>query len=182
LFVYGERFTGECGFIHLEIVNGAESEISGYLVAALEKDDVSGDDLFRRDAEAVAVSADGGFSDDQTCEGFDGFFCFGFLNEADDGVDEDDGENDDGVHPFLEGGGGEDGCQEDVNERLVELVEEAFPGGDSGFGTNSVGAKGLMAQGGFCAAESVLKVGLQELLSFRDGEMMKGGCGEGGHQ
>lgn len=78
----------------MEVIDIEQAEVSRDAVAALEEDDIAGDELGGGDAEAAAVAADGGLSEDHSIEGIDGFFGFGLLDKTDDGVDEYDAEDD----------------------------------------------------------------------------------------
>lgn len=172
VFVCGEGFAGEGGFVAAEVVGDEEAEVRGDAVAGLEEDEVAGDDVCGGEADFFSAAADGGFGEDEAVEGVDGFFGFGFLEVADDGVCEDDGEDDAAIDPFVEVCGDGDGGEEDVDEGLVELEEEALPCGGAAACGHGVWAEVGEAVGGVLGIEASGWVCLEEACGFRVVEVM----------
>ena len=91
----------------------------------------------------------------------EGFFGFAFLDDADEGVDEDDTEDDAGVDPLAEEGGADGGGEEDVDEDVVELEEEAFEEGVVRGRGELVGSMLLETRGGLGRGESIFRIRCQ---------------------
>jgi hypothetical protein len=95
--------------------------------AGLQQHHVAGDELSRGNPQFLTAAAHRGLGDDHLCQRVDGLFRLRLLMIADDGIDENHSENDRFVHPFTESDRDACGCEQDVNERLVELQKEAHP-------------------------------------------------------
>jgi len=104
-----------------------EPQVGGHAVAGLEQHHVPGHELPGVNAEFVTIATHGGFSSDHSRERLDGFFGLGLLEKTDDGVKDHDAENDRRIHPLAEEGRDANGQQQDVNERLVELLDKLQP-------------------------------------------------------
>jgi len=123
-----DRLAGEGGLVDLEVPGGRQAEIRRDLVPGLEQDDVSGHHLCRRDARLFACPQDRCLGDHGPGKCLHGLDRPRLLDEAYHGVDEDHPEDDPGVDPFLEHGRDDPRSQEDVDQGLVELEEEAEQG------------------------------------------------------
>lgn len=95
-------------------------------------------------------------------EGFKSRFRFFFLNDADDGVEDDDGEDDEAFRPFVEACR-EDGCSdEDEDHGICHVFPDHSEGGFRFFGAEFVAA---------AEAEPLFRFGIAEAVP---------GGGEGG--
>jgi len=115
------RFAGERRFVHLQIPAGKQARVGGHLVAGLKTDNVAHHQMDRIDLEPLAVAQHSGLRGHHLFERFDGFFGLGFLNETDEGVDENDAQNHRRVHPLLQQQGHCTRGQQDVHQRLMKL-------------------------------------------------------------
>ena len=107
----------------------------------MQQHDVAGHKFLGGDAELPAGAAHGAFRGDHAGKGFNGLLRLGFLEIADDGVNQHNGEDDAGVHPFAEERGDTTGGNENVNERLVELLEKLQPLRRAAPGREAIGAE-----------------------------------------
>ncbi len=77
-----------------------EAQVGGDDVARLETDQITGNEFVDRDDLGLAVSGDMGSGGGVAFESFEGLFGTVFLEETQDGVDEDEDKNHDTVKPF----------------------------------------------------------------------------------
>lgn len=142
----------------MEVSDGDQAQIGRDFVAGLEKHEVAGDEFLGGKTEFFAAANDGRLSHHGAGEGGDGVEGFAFLQVPDDRVDQDDAENDGGISPLSERAGNGRSGEEDVDERLMELLEEADKGGGAADGGKAVGAVVTEAGGGLFCRKPVLGV------------------------
>ena len=103
-----------------------QAEVGGYTVAGFEEDDIAGNKKGGVEGLPVAVAQHRGFGGKKRFDGIEGLLGFAFLNNADDAVDQDHSENDAGIGPLPEESRAEGGREEDVDQNIMKLQEEAL--------------------------------------------------------
>jgi hypothetical protein len=114
----------EGGLLDLGASSLQDAHVRGNAVAGLEQDDVPGHEFPGGQFRFLAVPEDYGGRREHAPDGLHGLFRLAFLNEPDQGVDQDDGQDDAHVHPLVEHGREDGGHQQDVDEHVVELAQE----------------------------------------------------------
>jgi hypothetical protein len=112
-------------FLYRHCMRLQKAQISRHLVASLEHDDVAGHQCFRGDAAAFAVANHRGLRCQQAPDRVHRRFRLSFLDEADRGVRDDDGEDDDRVEPFTEQRSNDRAGEQHVDQDVVKLHEHA---------------------------------------------------------
>ncbi len=162
-----ERLAGEGRFVAMEVVDVEEAEIGRHAVAGLEQDHVAGNELRGGHAKLASSATHDGLGGDHATEGFDGLFRPAFLDEADDRVDQDHAEDDAGIDPLGQGRSDAHGGEEDVDQGLVELEEQAFPGGRSAATGDDIGTEALQPFPGFLGRKAVTQVAVEQAGRLR---------------
>jgi hypothetical protein len=93
-------------------------------VAGCERENVAGDDPRGRDRGHLPVAPHRGLGRGQLLEGRDGFLRLEFLVEANDRVEDDNGQDGDAVQHFTEEAGDDTGGDENPDDEALELAEE----------------------------------------------------------
>ena len=96
-----KAFPGQGALINPQLPDPEEAQISRDLVARLQKNDIPRYQILGRDLLPPAFSLHRGATHHGPGQGVDGLERLGFLDEADDRIDQDDPDNDSGFHPFL---------------------------------------------------------------------------------
>lgn len=137
--------------------------------------EVAGDEVFGGDGLFLSVAGDGGLGGEHSGEGSQRLFGFSFLEKADEGVEDDHGENDPGVDPVIQQGGDHGGGEQDVNEDVVELQQEAAKGSDPVLDGQGVGSV-LFAEGdGLLVGQALFGIDLKMFKNIFGGFRMP--CG-----
>lgn len=160
--------TGEGGLHHAQGGGRDQAGVGADLVSLAQDEDVADHELGGGDDQARAVAQHRGGRLGHGGQGGDGVSGLVLLDESEDGVEGDDGDDDDGVHRHALGalqdpgdGGDDDGGQQEVDERIVELAQEAQPGGRRRLGGQLVGAVGGQAVGRDLPAQTAGDVGAE---------------------
>ena len=136
----GDAFTGQRGFLELHGMTFEDPAVGGHGVAGLQYDDVADHEVFALDRDDLAVAQHVRRGGGHLHERFHRGLGLAFLNETHDGVDDDNGENDEDVGEFrklklaarlyhgdhgLNGGGNKKHNNHGVGERFDCLLEQA---------------------------------------------------------
>ncbi len=118
------RFAGERGLLRLEVGGLQNARIGRHAVARGDHEDIAGHELIRLDFDRLAAAQDRRLRGRQGTQRLQSAFGPILLEEADEGVQDDDGKNHPAVEamPGCEGDGGRD--QEDVDQRAGKLRQE----------------------------------------------------------
>ena len=164
----GVGLTGQGGLHHAQGSGRDQAGIGTDLVALAQDEDVAHHELGGGDDQPRAVAQHRGGRLGHGGQGGDGVSGLVLLDEPEDGVEGHDGDDDDGVHRHALGalqdpgdGGDDDGGQQEVDERVVELAQEAQPGGCRRLGGQLVGAVGGQAVGRGLRAQAAGGVGTE---------------------
>jgi len=163
---------GERGFVDLEIARARQSQVGRHLVARLQEHDVSGHERNGREPRLLSTADDGGLAGNRLGQRGDGPQGLGFLNEAHEGIDQDDPENDGCVDPFLEQAGHERGRKKDVDQRLMELEQETDQRPLLALLGDDIRSEVLMPRLDREAVQPALLVAFQQLEDFFAGEVV----------
>ena len=106
-----------------------EAQVGRDDVALFEEQDVAGHDLASRHEPHLAVAHDTSLRAGHPLEGVHGLLGAVLLDEADDAVEDDDGQDDQGVLGLADEGRDDGGHQEHDDHGARELVEQQPPGG-----------------------------------------------------
>ena len=119
------RLAGVNGLVDLELARAKQADIGRHLIPRSQEYYVSGNQLGRRNPLALALSHDRRLAGHRPSQRLDGLERLRLLTESDDGVDQHDPEDDARIGPLLQerrdGARGE----QDVDQRLVQLEQEA---------------------------------------------------------
>jgi hypothetical protein len=106
VLVHGQGFAGDGGLIDLkEGIFGDDSAVGGDDGALFDLENVSGDNLGRLDFLQPAITEDGGLERECLFQLLDNGAGLVFLDEADKGVEQEQGADDPEVDPVLETSG-----------------------------------------------------------------------------
>ena len=162
----------------MQVTCGDEAQVGGDFVAGSEQDKIAGDEIRGRDAVHGASAHHVGLHDEASRERLDGALGFGFLQIADPRVQQHDGDNDGGIHRAaheqLRAARGE----QDINERVVKLQEEAHPLAAPFFRGELVQAEALAPSHDLVGIEAALGICVEQSRSFGGWEMVPGGLGD----
>ena len=101
-FSTGTRLAGERRLVHAQVAGAEEAQVGGHLVAGLHQHEVAGHEVRGRQAQLLPGPQHRRLGRHRPAERVDGRDGLGLLQVADDGVEEHDAEDDDGVHVLLE--------------------------------------------------------------------------------
>ena len=118
------RLAGQRGLDAPERGRLQEPGIGRDQVAGFQREDVAGDDSRGGNRSDLPVAPHLGLGRGQLLERRDGLLGLEFLVEADDRVEDDDGEDGDAVHHFTEEAGDDTGGDENPDDEALELAEE----------------------------------------------------------
>ena len=127
MFGHRQRLAGERGFVHMQIPHLEEPQVGGHAVTGLEQHDIARHQILGGNPQLASVAPHGRLRGHHPAERLDGFLRLGLLEKSDHRVDQHHAENHRRIHPLAEQRGDSHGKQEDVNERLVELLEKLHP-------------------------------------------------------
>ena len=146
---HGVGLAGQRGLDDAQGGGGQESGVGPHLVALAQDEDVAADQVGGGHREAAPAAQDGAGGARHLRQGGDGVGRPALLDEAEHGVEGDDGQDDERVHGdavrALQGPGDrgdDDGDNEQVDERVLELGQKAPPGRDRRLARQLVGAVG----------------------------------------
>ena len=122
-----QRLAGERGFVHMQIPHLEEPQVGGHAVTGLEQHDIARHQILGGNPRFTSVAPHGRLRGDHPAERLDGFLRLGLLEKTHHRVDHHHAENHCGIHPLAEQRGDSHGHHEDVNKRLVELLEKLHP-------------------------------------------------------
>ncbi len=94
------RFTGEHRLLHTQIDRFDHTAVGGDGAAGFQQDDIAGDQIARRRLLDMTAAANAHVGDGHFLQGGHGLFGAVFLSEAEDGIEYDDDQDDDGVFIF----------------------------------------------------------------------------------
>ena len=124
LFLRYDRFAGQHGFLDEQATRAGQAQVGGHAVPRLEPHEVAGHEIGNRDAHAPAVAQDAGVRRDHLADRVQRLLRLAFLNEADDGIDQDDGDDHHRIDVVADQSGRDRRRQEEVDQRVVELPQE----------------------------------------------------------
>ncbi len=178
LDVLGHRcgFAGQAGLLHAEVGAGPHHPAVGRdAVPGLDLRQVAGHQLGGRHGAVLPAADHLGHRAGKLFQCGQGLLGAVFLDEPQHGVDDDDGDDGQGVDPFLQEAGDDRRGDEDPDDEVLELAEEDGPRADAFFLLELVGAVFLQAAGGFVFAQPLVRVGLQGQDGLFHGGVIKGG-------
>ena len=142
--VDGRRLAGQAGLLDGKVGGvPADPAVGRDVVPGFDLDEVARDELPGGNDPGGAVPDDFGRRGRQLFKSGQAFFGPVFLGETEDGVEDDDGQDGQGVHPLLEEARDEGGADEDPDDQPLELVEEDGQGTAAFFLLKLVGTQGL---------------------------------------
>jgi hypothetical protein len=118
-------FAREDRLVDAEVPRPEEPEVGRHPIPRLDEHHVSRHEVGHRHAQPRAVAQDGRLRRDHVADRGERVLGLALLQEADDGVHEDDGEDHPGVDEVTKRGRRRRPRQQEVDERVVELGEEA---------------------------------------------------------
>ena len=148
------RFTREGCLVDQERAGLEQPEIGGDAVSGFDEDNVAGHDLAGGDARAAPVAQHVGARRDHAADGVERVLGLALLDEADNGIDEDHGDDDGRIDEVSEAPGRHRARQEEVDQRVVELGEEAEQRPAGGRGRKLVAAVACKALRRFAGGQS----------------------------
>jgi hypothetical protein len=122
------RLAGQRGFVDLQVAALQQAQVRGHLVARGQQDDIARHQLRGVDLLLFPGAQHRGCRGQRAREGRQRAQRLALLDEADDGVEQDDAEDHAGVDPGPEHDLDDDRGQQDVDQRLMELQQEAQQG------------------------------------------------------
>ena len=178
LLAHRHRFAGERRLGDAQARGGEQSAVGRHGVAFAKHQDVTGHDVGRVDAFHTAVAQHVGRGCGHFGKRVDGLFRLRFLHIAQDGIDDQDQHDHDGVerqrlafgarrrvHLFddprhkRDGGGGE----QQVDKRVLELLQELLPLGDRRCAGQLIGAELVESAFGFVGTQAGARVYIERL-------------------
>ena len=124
---HGDRLPGQGGLLDAKVERPEEPGVGGDVVAALQDDPVAGHEVAGRDRLQPSFPEDLGQGGRESLEGRDRTFGPLLLDEADDAVQQHDGQDRQRVDHIAHQAGDQGGRDEDADDRLEELAEESPP-------------------------------------------------------
>ena len=162
-FVGGHRFAGQRGFLRAQVLDLDKPDVRRDLVAGFEGHDIARHERFGRDHGGLPVAQGPRFRREHVADRIEGLLRPAFLDEAEQSVDDDDTEDDRGVEPQTHHQLDETGGDEDIDEDVLELHEEAHERAALARGRQQVEAILSLAAGGFDGVEARRHVALEPL-------------------
>ena len=171
---HGLALTGERGLGDLERRRRQQPRVSGHRVALAEGEQVTRHELAGRHPQRYAVAHDRSGGGGHLLQGLDGVLGPGLLHVAQHGVEHDDHRDDDGVvgdavralePPRAERD--DDGHQEQIDQRVTEVLQDLAPGGHRRLADDLVGPHGLQPPGCLGRRQTTGRVGAQPLRHGR---------------
>ncbi len=115
---------GQQRFVNRQVPGAGQAQVGRDPAARFEQDDVTGNQLFGGNLLLATLPSHPGTDAEQALQGGGALFRFPFLKGPQQGVEQDDGEDEDRVCQLADGQGDAAGHQEDIDERAQELVQE----------------------------------------------------------
>ena len=166
------RFAGQRGFGNLQITHLEKAQISGNLIAALQKNDVADHQFRGRDAPLLPLPQDRGLGGHGSGQGRQGIDRLGLLEIADHGVDQHHPENNPGIYPLLQKSGDKARNNKDIDQGLMELEEKADERTLAFLGGDGIGPELRQAVLHREPVKPVLPVRFQQLRHLIDGQVV----------
>ncbi len=120
-----DRFTGQNRLVDQQSARADEAQVGRYAVAGFDQHDIAGDDLGNGHTLAVPVAEHAAAWRDHAADGSQRVLCLAFLDEADDGIGDHDGNDHPGVDEMAEKPGCQCAREKEVDQGVVELGEKA---------------------------------------------------------
>ena len=121
---------GERGFLDLQRRGHEQATVRGNLVARLEGDDVSGNELLRGDLDKLAVAADMSSDHEHLLQRGDALGRLALLIQAQDGIEDGQPDDDEAGSELLEGDHADDRrAEQDELHQVAVLAQERPPAG-----------------------------------------------------
>jgi hypothetical protein len=154
-FVDRHRLAGQRRFVDAQIAHADQTQIRGHTVAGLEQHEVARNDGLRGDCGSLSIADDGSARVDHHPDGIQRPLGASFLDMANDGVEQDHGEHDNGVGDMADGERERGGCQQHVDQHMIELREEAKDLASFWRCRQAIGAETLLACFSLLRSEAV---------------------------
>ena len=119
------RLAGQRRFLDPQVRGAQQPEIGGNAVARFGQHDVADRQAFGGNGQPPSVAQDRRLAGQHGANGLERLFRPAFLDEADRGVDEDDGEDDHGVKNVAQQDCDRRRSEEHIDQEVVELGEQA---------------------------------------------------------
>ena len=148
-----QRFAGQRGLLHQQVLDLDEPQVGGDLVSALQGQYVPRHQFFSRHGDSLAVAQHGSGFRNHRGERLDRLSRAVLLHEADYGVDDQRAVDDRGIRRFFEKQRGGAGAKQKPADGVVDLAQEDLPGA-----------------GGLASRQGVFAVFLQKFGSLRSAE------------
>lgn len=141
-----ERFPCQHGLLGLQFPHVQKSEVCGDLVSGLQKNDISRNQFFRGDGFSSAISQSDRMQGKKRLQRFQCPLGFAFMQKTDQGIDEYHAQNDGGIDPMSKSRRHRGRSQQDVNQNIVELHQEAAQRSSFTRGRQAIGTEAEMGQ------------------------------------
>ena len=119
------RLAGQNRLVDPQVPRLDHAQVGRNPVAGLENYDVTGDQMFRAYGHALASPNHRSAGVDHAANGLERLLSASLLDIADYGIDDDDGQDYQGVHDVFDGRCKRSGDQQYVDQEIVELDQEA---------------------------------------------------------
>ncbi|MNF58306.1 hypothetical protein D3C84_398580 [compost metagenome] len=178
--VAGHGFAGERRFFDTQVSGFQQAQVRRHAVAGFQQHQVARHQFLCRHLAHFAIALDPAVQGEQLLDRAHGVFGLAFLDEADHGVDQHHTEDHCGIEPFAQGQGDQGGCQQHIDQQVVELQEEALQRPGAGPFRQAVGAEA--GQAAFCLLRvQACRPAVQLLQADLDALGMPIGGGWGAH-
>jgi len=144
VLLHRHRLAGERRLRHLQISRTDQPQVGRRLVARLQHHQVSRHQLGSGNALRLARADHSRLGRHGLCQCFDGPLRAGFLDEADDGIDQHHCQDNSRIDDIFDNRGDDRGHQEDVDQWVVELKQKAEQGALAPFRCQHIAAKTLL--------------------------------------
>ena len=122
-----QGFAGQRGLGHAQAVDRDEAQVGGHFVARREVHEVARHQLGGVDLVLLSATGDDGVRRQHRADRVERLLRAALLNETDQCVDDDHAKNHPGVEPVPERQRDATGDQQEVNQHVVKLRQQAFP-------------------------------------------------------
>ena len=120
-------FARQSGFIDLQALVEEQPQIGGNLVPGLEQHDIAGHKLLGRQERLASVAAHARLGGDHATERLDRFLSLAFLQVTDHRIDQHNEKDHRRIDVLVQHERDPGRHEQDVDERLVELLQETQP-------------------------------------------------------
>jgi hypothetical protein len=155
------RFAGERRFFDPQVDALHQAQVGRDVIAGFQHHQVARHQLAGRDRDLVAAADDFGLRRGQLFERGQRLLRLALLHHADDGVEDDDGQDGPAVQPLAQGKRDQRRDDENDDQELFELVQQQTPEGGAFPLDELIGAVSFQSRGGFGDRQSALLVGIQ---------------------